>query len=183
MNWIANLLPGLDGALNIHPLVVHFPVVLLPLACFLYFLSWKSPNSWVTPAARWALWSGTVSAAVAILAGYLAADGLGHDKPGHDLVHEHRNIMLWVGGLALTLSILVRVFAGKNSVMSRWILAVGHVALTGILIFGSDRGAALVYRYGFGVQEPLPSEEASSHGHDAEATAPEESSDGHDHSH
>jgi len=183
MNWIANLLPGLDGALNLHPLVVHFPVVLLPLACFLHFLAWKHPDGWVAPAARWALWAGTASAAVAILAGYLAADGLGHDKPGHDLVHEHRNIMLWVGGLALTLSILVLAFANKKTLVNRWILAVGHVALTAILIFGSDRGAALVYRYGFGVQESPASVEGASHEHGTEESAPVDPSDGHMHSH
>ncbi|PCJ55722.1 MAG: hypothetical protein COA70_01195 [Planctomycetota bacterium] len=183
MNWIANLLPGLDGALNIHPLVVHFPVVLLPLACFLHFLSWKNPDSWVTPAARWALWSGTASAAVAILAGYLAANGLGHDKPGHDLVHEHRNIMLVTGGLALLLSILVKAFANQKSARKRWILAVGHVAVTGILIFGSDRGAALVYRYGFGVQEARTSAGNFLPGSIPDENPTEKPSDGHQHSH
>ena len=91
--------------------------------------------------------------------------------------------MLVTGGLALLLSILVIVFANKKSVMTRWILAVGHVALTGILIFGSDRGAALVYRYGFGVQEVKTSTEELPHESNPNENPTEKSSDGHQHSH
>ena len=183
MNWLTNLLPGLACTPNIHPLVVHSPIVLLPLACFLYFLSWKNPNTWISPAAKWSLWLGTASAAVAILAGYLAANGLGHDKPGHELVHEHRNLMLATGGLALIVSILNLTLARNNNAMSRWLLAAGHVALTGLLIVGSDRGAALVYQHGFGVQQSSTTEVEYSDGHQNESDSHGEPSDVHDHNH
>ena len=164
-------------------MVVHFPVVLLPLACFMYFLSWKHPGSWIEPAGRWALWVGTASAAVAIAAGYLAANSLGHDKPGHDLVHVHRNIMLATGSLALVVSLLTFLFWTQEHRPGRWVLGIGHLGLTALLIFGSDRGAALVYRYGFGVQQTGSSELEYSDAPIHQQVAEPKFSDGHDHSH
>jgi len=153
MQWLSDLLPGLNGALNIHPMLVHFPIVLFPLACLLFFLGNGGRPAWMAPAARWALWVGTLTAASAIVSGYLAADGLGHDKPGHDLIHDHRNLMIITGTLALVLSTLVFLLRKKNRPSVRWLLGVGHLVLVVLLVIGSDRGAVLVYRYGFGVQQ------------------------------
>lgn len=172
MNWFSDLLPGLNGALNIHPLVVHFPIVLLPLACLLHFLSARKPNSWMYSAARWSLWSGTLGAAVAIAAGYLAAEGLGHDASGHDLVHDHRNLMVATGFLSLLLSASVYRLQSRRTSATRWALGIGHLALTVLLIVGSDRGAALVFRYGIGVQQELPAAvqqtEGEKHNHEGD---------------
>jgi uncharacterized membrane protein len=178
MTWIQELFPGIDGVANLHPLFIHFPIVLLPVAGLLHFLPKAEGWSWTAPAARWSLWLGTASALIAIASGYLAADSLGHDSLGHDFVHIHRNFMVATGIVAVAVSTVAAVLRNRSDATSRWIIGVGLIALSCVLMLGSDRGATLVYRYGMGVQTSQPNHAPTMDS--MPTTAPD---DEHEHSH
>ena len=95
------LLSGLTNSPNVHPVFVHFPVALWLVAAgaWLLWLFRRDESLWRF--GRWSLRMGLLGAVAAIVSGYLAADAMGHHSPGHDLVHTHRDWMLWASGLAL----------------------------------------------------------------------------------
>jgi len=158
MDFLFALLPALFGGVNLHPMVIHFPVVLFPLACLLHFVGKKQTWQWASPAGRWALWLGTFFAVIAIVTGFFAANNLGHNQPGHEIVHIHRNLMIATGVISLILSVFVIQNKRNSSQTMQWFIGFAHILLTMVLVLGSDRGASLVYQYGFGVQNIIPSD-------------------------
>ncbi len=61
--------PGLRAMENIHPVVVHFPIVLLPLALLFQVLALRWGNNGQR-IALWLLWLGTLGALAAATTGY-----------------------------------------------------------------------------------------------------------------
>ncbi len=161
-------MPGLESVLNIHPLLVHFPIALTLTAALLVgvHLLIRS-EEWMRMAAV-LVYLSAAAALVAAATGLMASDGLGHDTPGHELVHEHRDIMLIYTSLILGLALLT---ALSRSSMTGWIkhasmkfIRLGILlAACATLIVGADRGALLVFGHGIGMRtqqgtEPPPSE-------------------------
>ena len=163
-------LPGLTFAPNLHPLVVHFPIAFWVAATLAWFFALlrRKDDAW-----RFGLWLhtlGLVGAAVAIALGYWAAENLGHDSPGHELVHVHRDFMLVASGLAV---LLTGAAWWKRDAGRGWRLgfSLASAAVLTVMTLGADRGAELVYRYGVGVSRETPAESGHGHGggddHDA----------------
>lgn len=171
MTLIEPWFPGLAGMQNIHPLFVHFPVALLAAALGLQILaSLRRRPTWAGHA-RALLYVGTLGAIVALATGFLAADQLGHESPGHDLVHVHRNFMIVTTLLAVATSAAAFGLRNRSDTRDRLVL-VGLLATSVALAAGADRGANLVFRYGMGVRlEPVPESEHSHH-HDEGAMEP-----------
>ncbi|RME75676.1 MAG: hypothetical protein D6776_02705, partial [Planctomycetota bacterium] len=126
--------------------------------------------------ARWLLWLGVLGAGAALASGWIAADRMGHDAPGHDLVHLHRNWMFVASGLGLLSAVLASVLS--KSALGRKLVAVLLLATVGVLTVGADRGAELVFRYGVGVRGEAPPEGHHHGEHDLGAEAEE---DAHEH--
>ena len=149
-------MPGLDATLNIHPLFVHFPIALTLAAMPLIFYSFFTGKSGPMDAAATMIYLAAGFAIVTAITGLMAADSLGHDAPGHDLVHVHRNLMYWYTGLITTLALVNFVIRrdGARDWVSHWgTKAVRMVLLFSsavILIIGADRGALLVFGHGMG---------------------------------
>ena len=166
------LFPGLTSAPNLHPMVVHFPIAFWVAATGAWVLALARGWDDAWRFGRWLHLLGVLGAAVAIGFGFWATAAMGHDSPGHEFVHVHRNFMLVAGGLALVLTALAwwRRGAGR-----RWRigLTLGSLILLGVMTLGADRGAELVYRYGVGVAADddgsphEPTSEATAHGHEA----------------
>ncbi len=164
------LFPGLTSAPNLHPIAVHFPIAfwLAATGAWLLAVMRKRDDAW-----RFGLWLhllGLLGAAVAIGLGFWATAQMDHDSPGHDLVHTHREIMLWTTGVAFVVTALGW---WKQSAKLRVPLTLLSVVLVGMLAVGADRGAELVFRYGVGVanESPPHSEHSHSehpHSHDGE---------------
>ena len=159
------LLPGLSSAPNLHPGVVHFPIAFWVAAtgAWLLAVARRRDDTW-----RFGLWLhllGILGAAVAVAFGFWATEKMGHDSPGHDLVHVHRDIMLWATGLALLVTALGW---WKRTAKLRVPLTAMSVVLVSLLAIGADRGAELVFRYGMGVAHEAPPESAHTHSHDAD---------------
>lgn len=159
-----SLLPGLTSAPNLHPMVVHFAIAFWLAATLAW--SWallrRSEETW-----RFGLWLHTFGAAgaiVAVLFGFQATGQMGHDTPGHDLVHVHRDIMLAASGLSIVLTGLAW-WRRSGSKIWRSVLMAVSVLLVGTMTIGADRGAELVFRYGIGVVgETPPATSAGEHG-------------------
>jgi uncharacterized membrane protein len=156
------LMPGLVGAPNLHPMLVHFPIVLWTVAAALTLGALIRSSERMREMGRWALYLGTLSALATVASGFLAADGLGHDSPGHDLVHVHRNIM--IGATVLGLAASAAAHWGRDGGGLGILAVMLVVATAGVMTLGADRGAALVYTYGMGVADTPPPSSGHDHG-------------------
>jgi len=73
---LRTLLPGAAHLQNLHPLVVHFPLALLPSAVLLYFLAGLSGRESLAWNGLWLLGLGTLGGAVAVGTGLYAMGGV-----------------------------------------------------------------------------------------------------------
>lgn len=105
----------------------------------------------------------------------MAANTIGHDAPGHDLVHVHRNFMLVTTSLGVGLAILGWAVRDPSSRVQAT-LAAASVVLVGVMTLGAARGAAMVFVHGIGV--------ASDASEQTDTSGTQTESDGHgSHSH
>ncbi|QED26757.1 DUF2231 domain-containing protein [Microvenator marinus] len=171
------LLPGLTSAPNLHPMVVHFPIAfwIAATGAWSLALARKRDDAWRF--GRWLHLLGLLGAAVAVGFGFWATEEMGHDTPGHDLVHVHRDLMLVATGIALVVTALAW-WRGDASRRWRVGLMVGSLLLLGVMTIGADRGAELVFRYGIGVAGETP---PHSDGHDHAHVDQEAEAEVHDH--
>ncbi|MDP3920745.1 MAG: hypothetical protein Q8R76_08075 [Candidatus Omnitrophota bacterium] len=77
-------LMGLDELINIHPLFVHFPIALLLTSTAFYFLGSIFKKEELLAAGQWALYFGTLSAAVTVWTGLQAAKTAPHGGDDHE---------------------------------------------------------------------------------------------------
>lgn len=152
---LADILPGFSNAPDFHPIVVHFPIVFWVTATllWLYALARDSQTAWDFGLLMQIF--GVIAAAVTIATGFLATAKTGHDGPGHDLVHVHRDIMIYTSIYALLVTSLA-VWKRYGSRATKAVLFALSILLVGALIYGADRGAELVFRYGIGVANETP---------------------------
>tara|TARA_R110002096_G_scaffold434832_1_gene658026 strand:+ start:893 stop:1372 length:480 start_codon:yes stop_codon:yes gene_type:complete len=156
------LLPGLDSAVKLHPMLVHFPIAFWVAGCVVwcYAALFAKEASWNAGLLLYT--AGALTALAAGMAGYLGTWIMGHDAPGHGAVHIHRDLMLWATGLSIVLTGLAwwRLRSGR-----RWRLGILLLSLIQIVVMaiGADRGAMLVYKMGVGVDTSAP---ASEHAHE-----------------
>jgi mono/diheme cytochrome c family protein/uncharacterized membrane protein len=143
MNLIDSLLPGVAESPNIHPMLVHFPAALLPVAFVLAALAWwRYPQLWLS--ARLVLVFGVLGSLAAGATGLIAQESMPHG-PG-SLVATHRTFMLVSIGLAISAALLMlsrRLVASRRHQM----LALGALGiLNGVVVLGADRGALVSLR-------------------------------------
>ncbi len=167
---MSTLFPGISNLAVIHPMVVHLPIAYLLTAFLFELIRYFTNNERVKVFAEWMVYLGAASAIAAVGAGFLAAESLGHDSPGHDLVHIHRDIMvsMTVGFVLLALALaLIKQFRDGPF---RKGLVVLLTLLTGLMAFGADKGGQLVYQHGTGVNPAIlksqdTPENQATHGH------------------
>lgn len=148
------LFPGLTGAPNIHPMLVHFPIVLLCMSLLFVSASWFwKPEEFLTTA-KWMFWLGLVALPITAGTGFWAIGGWGG---GH--VTTHRNLMLITTGLAFLLFGLLRWLADRQR-LYRIVMTVGLIIVVTFMTLGADRGAWLVFVKGSGVK---PAEHVHNH--------------------
>lgn len=177
------ILPGLSSVGNIHPLFVHFPIALLPTALFVEIIALWRQDPFLHRMARGLVYLGAVAAVVTAVTGEMAMDQLGHDIPGHDLVHVHRNFMLASSALAVLLAVFL--FATRDRAgLFTLAGAAGMALVVVVLLLGADRGGRLVFKHGMGVRfesaEASPREHGAHHEHGAHVHG-EEGHSAHEH--
>jgi uncharacterized membrane protein len=145
---------GLREVPNVHMIVVHFPIALLPAALLLDVLGWLTGSRDLHVAACWALWLGTLAAAVAIWSGYSGADDVHRyvTEAAEALMEDHKHLQLGTLGAAIGLS-LWRIFA-RAPFPERGGLVYLLVAATMVanLVVASDLGGQMVYLHGVAVR-------------------------------
>ncbi len=152
-----NLFPGIQAMQNLHPVFVHLPLGLLPLA--LVFQAWAvlSRREDIERVARWLLWIGAVAALAAAGTGLLAEESVEHPEAAHEVIELHETLMLTTAGLAAGLALLAAIFRKKSRRLIQMVLLVGLLATNIVLVVGADRGAQLVYEFAVGIKpQPAP---------------------------
>ncbi len=147
---LERVLPGLSHLQNVHPLVVHFPLALLPVALLLYFLAWVANQEAWAWTGLWLLGLGTLGAAAAVASGLYGAQGvmIAPSVRAH-LLLNHKRIMLGVLGLSVILTawaLVARPMPARGRVAFIVLLAVLVAGLT----VGADFGGRMVYDYNAG---------------------------------
>ena len=88
------ILPGLKGMLNVHPVFVHFPIALWIGAMLVEALAvLRSSGDWHRTAAR-LLYLGTLFGLLAAATGLLAQNSVPDEGPAHDVMELHEKLML-----------------------------------------------------------------------------------------
>src|SRR5262245_37501003 len=101
------LFAGLREVPNIHMVVVHFPIALLPVSLGLDVLGRIFGSRDRHAAARWTLWRGTLAAGVAVWSGLEGADDV-HPyvtDAADELMDLHQTLQLGTLGAAIGLSL------------------------------------------------------------------------------
>ena len=160
------IMPGLEAAPNIHPMFVHFPVALWPAAAVFMAIAYLRESEDMFRFATYLLYAGVVTGVIAATSGWFAADSMGHDQPGHHLVHDHRNFMLAalvVSALAAGAAYWCKTTERKRK---RWLPAGLLLVACLLATLGADRGGLLVYGHGIGVRKQAPdAAESAQHDH------------------
>ncbi|PPD18492.1 MAG: hypothetical protein CTY27_01540 [Methylotenera sp.] len=166
---------------NFHPIVVHFPIALTVIAFLLNIASYVRRSHPISVqlagAGHFTLWLAALSAAVAVLFGWLAFNSISnHDDAGHAAMLLHR---AWAIPTAFGLILLASWDAWKYRVnelisvpMLFFLLLLSQaIAVTGWL------GGEVVYRHGIGVLSMPSSGTGHAHG-DANVNASSQSKNG-----
>ena len=146
---MGKLLPGWHSALNHHTAFVHFPIAFWLAALLFEIVALWRRNEFIHRAAVWLLWLGTIAGTFAVATGLYAASkvpsGVGH------ILETHKELMLTSYFLALGLSALA-LFAGRRMAYRLRAVPLGGLLILSVfMVLGTDRGAEMVDRYGFGV--------------------------------
>ena len=155
---MGELLASYTSLPNLHPVLVHFPVALLPVAILfdLLGLVMRTQRVWLDRAATGLYALAGLGAAAAFWAGNRAADSLvGLSPQKQILVGEHHDAALlafWVVGL----SAIVRVGMGvgnkpAKTQLLRTILLLVSVAGSALVFEAADHGGGLVFQHGIAV--------------------------------
>ena len=145
------ILPGLRGLLNWHPLFVHFPIGLWTAALIFEILAVaRSNEEWHKTAAR-LLYLGTLFGVAAAVTGSIAEKSVTEAGPERDAFEFHETMMY------ITMSVAVGLcgwaFFKRNSFTTgmRKMFLAGLIVLFGLMTVGADRGAQMVFQYGVSV--------------------------------
>ncbi len=141
---------------NIHPLIIHFPIVLLLLAVLLHLAAlivWNLP--WLRTATILASILGFLTLLLTYLSGRQAADSVLLPTIAINTLSKHADSALWTlvyfGVLTvLHLGLKILKIYDKKSISSV-LFGLGLLGLV-LVVQTADLGGQLVYRYGVGVQ-------------------------------
>ena len=143
-----------DWLPNIHPVVVHFPIGLLPAAALVDLLSlfWRERGT-LRDTATWLYLVGTGFALLAYFSGRAGADAMTLSPLVEPLVNAHENWAFrttWFFTFFASLRLAVSyIFPPRPVIMlTAFILAVGGLVM---LVETAEHGAVLVYQHGLGV--------------------------------
>lgn len=164
----ATLMPGVSAMMNIHPMLVHFPIaLLLSFFCVDVIATWTKKTAW-RDIASCLLYLGTVAAGFTVLAGFIAADSVPHGGNVHDIMERHEHFGIWVLSLATFLS-LWRMKAKNSLIGLSNGFFLGIAALMCLLMsLGADLGGVMVYKYGVSVAAVPVTESTMEHEHSHE---------------
>jgi uncharacterized membrane protein len=147
------LFGGLREVPNVHMVVVHFPIALLPVAFGLDALGWLFGARSLQDAGRWTLWIGTLAAGAAVWSGIEGADDV-HPyvtDAAEALMDVHMKLQFGTLGAAIALSAW-RLAARPFPVRGAFVYLLVSAAMVANLAVASDFGGQMVFVHGVAVQ-------------------------------
>lgn len=165
--WV--LFPGIRAlAMNVHPIIVHFPIAFLTGYFVLDILGIAVRRTSFRQVASWMLYLGAFGAVMAAAAGLLAASSVPHGGAVHDVMEWHQRLMLSVAALAVVLAIWRAAVSGNlSSTMAQGLHLFLATLMMTLMLVGTDLGGLMVYQHGVGVANLQRQEETSRHVHEA----------------
>lgn len=146
--------PGILGlGLNVHPMLVHFPIAFLSIFFVLDILGAATKREGLRRAAAVMLYCGAAGAILSAAAGLYAENVVAHGQTVHDIMEWHRRFGLTTACLALALSawrMLAKSLAFSQ--MAQALYFALATLMTASMIFGADLGGLMVYGHGVAVQ-------------------------------
>ena len=148
-----------DWLPNLHPIVVHFPIALLPAAALVDLLSLLRPRrNTLRDTATWLYLAGTAFAMLAYASGRSGADAMTLTPVIEPLVNAHENWAFrttWFFAFFASLRLAVSyIFPSRPVIrLMAFALAVGGLVM---LAETAEHGAILVYQHGLGVTGAFP---------------------------
>ncbi|MGR9073374.1 MAG: DUF2231 domain-containing protein [Gammaproteobacteria bacterium] len=165
---LQTLVPGTMSMPNIHPLLVHFPIVLLPAFFVLDLIGTLTNNPGWRKVASWLLYLGAVTALLTVVAGFFAAKTVPHGIEVHNIIEKHKMFGVSIAGLTMILSVwrlASRHFPRREAnVLHLTLAAMVCIAL----VLGADLGGLMVYKYGVGVEAAVQPADSKEHQHAAD---------------
>jgi uncharacterized membrane protein len=148
------LFAGLREVPNIHMIVVHFPIALLPVALGLDVLGRLFGSRDLHVAGRWTLWVGTLAAGAAVWSGLEGADDVHAyvTDAADELMDLHQNLQLGVLGAAIALSLWRLAARAPFPERGGGVYILISIAMVVILTVASDLGGQMVYLHGVAVR-------------------------------
>lgn len=143
-------LPGARSLQNLHPLVIHYPVVFLTGAVLFYFIGWATHRESWAWTGLWLLGLGTLAAAVAVYTGLRADDGVMIAPSVREhILYYHKRYMLAAFTLSAVLSAWA-LMARPMPMRGRSAFLLLLLMLAGLITKGADYGGWMVYGYNAG---------------------------------
>ncbi|MGC8896963.1 MAG: DUF2231 domain-containing protein [Bacteroidota bacterium] len=163
---------------NIHPLFVHFPIVLALVAALFEILSLILKRESYYNMASGLVILTAIAAIATTITGLVAESTVPHPDVAHPLMDTHKTIEL-VGGSLSIVSALWVIFLKKKARLLRTVLI---VATAVAISYGGFYGGRLVYDYGIGTQLVKSGmiDKGDSHKH-MEPESSKTDADGHEH--
>lgn len=156
--------------MNIHPLLVHFPIALLAsfividsLGAVFKLHGWRRLGTQL-------LGLGALTTLPTIAAGFYAAFTTPHDAVTHGLMEHHEHAGIVVGGVSIALAIWRILWGLPKDLMARTLSGILTLLLAVALTLGADLGAMMVYGHGVAVKTSPNPEAPVSHVHDVVTT-------------
>ncbi len=148
----STIMPGVSSLVNVHPLVVHFPIAFL-MAFFMLDLIGTiiKQDSWRLVASG-LLYLGAIGAAMAVVAGLMAAGSVEHGDNVHLIMQRHKVFGFSILGLSVMLSIWRLLSAGIIKGSANIVFLVLAALLNGLVALGADLGGLMVYKHGVAVE-------------------------------
>ena len=135
----------------VHPMLVHFPPVLLVVAATLDLLALATRRQSLAVTARWMLWAGTLAAGLAVWSGHESAEALENqmspDTRALVMLHHDWAIGVLVGAAILAVS---RLFFGERRFRRASVVLAVALAVTIAIV--SHLGGQLVFLHGVAVR-------------------------------
>lgn len=147
------LFPGIKTlGLNVHPLLVHFPIALLTTFFLLDVLGVSLGRPNLRRVAGWMLYLGAPAAVCAAAAGLYAAATVPHGEAVHEIMEWHERLGLTVTTLSLVLAGWRLAARGNFSSMANALHLLLATLMMACLVFGADLGGFMVYGNGVAVK-------------------------------
>jgi len=146
---------------NIHPMIIHFPIVLVMLAAAADLVHLVRPSlRTLSGTSTWLYSLGALAACAAFLSGRLASSTVFIPGMAHSLIENHEQWAL-AGTIGLALVAVLRIAARWTRMAdgrgARILLVALGVTVAFVIQQTAERGARLVYEQGVGViPGPVP---------------------------